>query len=153
MTAGSRVDEAGLRQLVPHQGAMCLLHSVESWSDTGLRATAISHRDAAHPLRSGNHLRWPAIIEYAAQAAAVHGGLRWAQSTGGHRPRPGFIASVRAVRATVEHLEALPSPLVLDVERQAGEGSTAGYAFTASAAGRAVATGRLTVVLDTPLQP
>ena len=61
--------------LIPHQGAMCLLEEVLSCDDDGIVCRAVSHRDAAHPLRDDGILPAVCGIEYAAQAMAVHGAL------------------------------------------------------------------------------
>jgi predicted hotdog family 3-hydroxylacyl-ACP dehydratase len=135
--------------LIPHAGSMCLLASVHSWDAERIRCTASSHTDAAHPLRSLSGLLAGAAIEYAAQAAAVHGALK-AQAAGG-RAAPGFLASARGVRLHRLRLDDLPGELAVAAEHLAGEGRQLLYAFSVTHRGEPVADGRLAVVLDTPL--
>ncbi len=152
MTATRAVvlDHAGIEALVPHRGAMCLLDRVTGWNETRIACVAVNHRDPAHPLRSRSGLLASAAIEYAAQAAAVHGGLiaraagAWAQ--------PGYLASARDVRLATWRLDDLPAAevdeLQVAAERQAGDATRLLYAFSVAHAGREIAAGRLAVILD-----
>ena len=91
-----------------------------------------------------------AAIEYAAQAAALHGGLL-ARAAGAAAP-PGYLASAREVRLGAWRLDDLPAAesdlLHVVAERQAGDADRLLYAFRVEHAGREVASGRLAVVLD-----
>jgi predicted hotdog family 3-hydroxylacyl-ACP dehydratase len=143
------VDRATLAGLIPHAGSMCLLERVEAWDERRIRCIAINQTDRDHPLRSASGLLASAAIEYAAQAAAVHGGLkaRAAASTAA----PGFLASARGVTLHRLRLDELAGELAIDVEHLAGDDRQLLYAFTVRHADETVADGRLAVVLDTPL--
>ena len=69
------LSKAALCRLIPHQGTMCLLDTVERWDDTSITCTTASHRDATNPLRRDNQLEAICGLEYAAQAMAVHVGI------------------------------------------------------------------------------
>ena len=92
----AQLDHAGIEALVPHRGAMCLLDRMVSWDESRIECLATGHRDPAHPLRSRSGLMAGTAIEYAAQAAALHGGLV-AQASGA-TASPGYLASAREVR-------------------------------------------------------
>jgi predicted hotdog family 3-hydroxylacyl-ACP dehydratase len=62
-----QIDQAGIRALIPHAGAMCLLDRVESWDATHIRCVTDSHHRADNPLRQSNGLRAICGVEYAAQ--------------------------------------------------------------------------------------
>ncbi len=147
------LDHAGIAALIPHRGPMCLLDRMRAWSETSIECVAIDHRDPKHPLRSRRGLLASAAIEYAAQATAVHGAL-CAKAAGGSAS-PGFLASARDVRLSCLRLDdlppAAPDELVVSAERQAADASRILYAFRVSHGGREIATGRVAVVLDTPL--
>lgn len=145
----SALDRVGIARLIPHAGRMCLLASVQSWDAQRIRCTATSHADADHPLRSASGLLASAGVEYAAQAAAVHGGLN-AQAAG-RRVAPGFLASARTVQLHRLRLDDLRGELLVDVEHLAGDDRQLLYAFSLLHDGQAVVDGRLAVVLDTPL--
>ena len=149
MNAPATLDHVGIAGLIPHAGTMCLLDRVEAWNAQRIRCIATNHRDPAHPLRSASGLLASAAIEYAAQAAAVHGGLH--ARAAGSTAAPGFLASARAVTLHRLRLDDLAGELAVETEHLAGDGRQLLYAFTLTHAGEAVADGRLAVVLDSPL--
>ena len=143
------LDHEGIAGLIPHAGRMCLLARVEAWDARRIRCGATSHTEADHPLRSASGLLASAAIEYAAQAAAVHGALT-ARAAGGVAA-PGFLASARGVRLHRLRLDDLAGELAIETEQLAGADRQLLYAFTVRHAGATVVDGRLAVVLDTPL--
>ncbi len=143
------LDHAGIALRIPHQGRMCLLDQLVSWSPERIHCAAVSHLEPDHPLRSASGLLSPCAIEYAAQAMALHGALLAPPGAG---PRPGYLASVRNVRLAVARLDGVAGPLQVRAERLAGEARQVMYRFELSDEhGRMLVDGRATVVLDTPL--
>jgi predicted hotdog family 3-hydroxylacyl-ACP dehydratase len=149
MSKPPALDHAGIAALIPHAGRMCLLDAVHSWDEGSIRCTARSHSDPGNPLRSGSGLLASTAIEYAAQAAAVHGALK--ARAAGHAAAPGFLASARGVQLHRLRLDDLAGELSIHAEQVAGEGRQLLYGFSVVHAGAPVADGRLAVVLDTPL--
>lgn len=150
-TPSGTLDHAGLEALIPHRGPMCLLDRMTGWDETGIDCVAVNHRDSSHPLRTRSGLLASAAIEYAAQAAALHGALI-AQATGG-KALPGYLASARDVRLSAWRLDDLPEAevdeLQVRAERQAGDATRLLYTFSMFHAGREIAAGRLAVILNT----
>ena len=136
--------EVPIAALIPHSGAMCLLDRVIDWTDTTARCTARSHRDALNPLRHAGRLPAATIIEYAAQAMAVHGGLVAA----GRSPRAGMLASARNVELGVDRLDELADDLLIEVRMLTQERNALLYVFEAHAGGQRIATGRIVVALQ-----
>jgi predicted hotdog family 3-hydroxylacyl-ACP dehydratase len=153
--SASTLDHAGIEALVPHRGAMCLLGRMLSCSEARIECVAINHRDARHPLRTPGGLWASAAIEYAAQAAALHGALL-AQRAGVDAVA-GYLASARDVRLAVLRLDDLPEAPAMQADelriaaiRQAGDAARLLYEFAVSHGGREIASGRLAVVLRIP---
>ncbi|WP_266157337.1 hypothetical protein [Dyella silvatica] len=67
-----RMDTKQLAAFIPHQGPMLLLDCVESWDDSKIVCSATSHLDANNPLKVNGRLSYIHVIEYGAQAAAIH---------------------------------------------------------------------------------
>lgn len=149
MSLPATLDAAGIAALIPHAGTMCLLARVEQWDGARIRCIATSHADRENPLRSASGLLASAAIEYAAQAAAVHGALT-ARAAGG-AAAPGYLASARAVQMHRLRLDDLAGELAIETEQVAAADRQLLYAFTVRHAGASVVEGRLAVVLDTPL--
>jgi predicted hotdog family 3-hydroxylacyl-ACP dehydratase len=68
-------DRRRIEELLPHGSGMVLLDRVLSRDGETILCAADSHRDPDNPLRRHGGLPAMAAIEYAAQAAAVHGAL------------------------------------------------------------------------------
>jgi predicted hotdog family 3-hydroxylacyl-ACP dehydratase len=143
------LDHAGIAARIPHAGRMCVLDRLLHWDAAGLVCSARSHRDPANPMRSAGGLRAPVLIEYAAQAMALHGGLL---APPGADATPGYLASVRGVRFTVLCIDDIEGELQVRVQRLAGDARQVSYAFEVhDAQARLLAEGRAAVVLNTPL--
>ncbi|WP_407935819.1 3-hydroxylacyl-ACP dehydratase [Cupriavidus necator] len=129
---------------------MCLLDGVLGWDESAIRCVSGTHARADNPLRAQGRLAALCGIEYAAQAMAVHGALL-AQGSQTQRPRSGYLASVRKLELQVARLDDIDAPLEIDAQRISGEGASVLYAFTISAAGRPLLSGRAAVILDAAL--
>ena len=129
--------------LIPHAGGMCLLERVESWSALGICCLSASHRRRDHPLRRDGVLASLHLLEYAAQATAVHGAL----VQGGGAPAPlKYLAGARDFSLQVASLDEVTAELRIDVQCLQSLGGSGLYAFNVSADGRLLADGRLSVV-------
>ena len=134
---------AALAALVPHAGAMCLLDRVLRWDAAGIQCEALSHLLADNPLRHGGRLHALCGIEYAMQAAALHGALL----DDGRRQPAGRIATMRGVVMHTDRLDQ-PGPLLITatlVHREAG-GLLYSFAVAASA-GPVLVEGRAAIAL------
>ena len=105
---------------------------------------ATSHLDPANPLRRGGVLPGVCGIEYALQAAAVHGALR-----GGERQPAGYVASLRMVRLSMARLdEPALGTLTAHARREHGDAAGLLYAIRLEAAdGRVLLDGRAAIIL------
>lgn len=140
---------------VPQRGDMCLLDEVLSWDSEQALCRSATHRLASHPLRAHQRLGSACAIEYAAQAASVHGALcsLAAASAGEARlaaASGGMLASVRTVELLVDRLDTLRGDLLLHVRCIQADAGSALYAFAvgeqrAAGASAALARGRLTI--------
>jgi predicted hotdog family 3-hydroxylacyl-ACP dehydratase len=146
MSIDTTIGREQLLAMIPHQGAMCLWDAVLSWDDQRIRLRSASHRDAAHPLRSGGTLRAVHLCEYGAQAMAVHGGLRGAAAGGA--PKVGFLVSLRDVRLHVANLDTLDDDLIGEAELLADSATTQQYAFRILHTDTLLAEGRAAVMLQ-----
>ena len=142
---GQVIDHAGIAARIPHHGSMCLLDTVQSWSEAAIECRAVSHTDPTNPLRSHDQLGAAHGIEYAAQAMAVHGALL--AGTEGP-PRQGYLTSVRGVTLHVDRLDDLPGALAVRAERVSGDANHVLYRFAVHHGDRCLLEGRAAVVLD-----
>ena len=138
------INKAEIRTLIPHSDLMCLLDEVEHWDDRSIACISNTHRDPENPLRREGHLSALHALEYGAQAAAIHGGLR-ARAAGNIAP-PGYLAALRNGRLHVTRLDYIQLPLRIWATRLYGEGANTVYEFSLSVATVVLAEGRVTIV-------
>ena len=131
--------------LIPHQGAMCLLDWVVSWTPEAIHARTGSHRRVDNPLRSDGVLRAVHLCEYGAQSMAVHGALSAREA--GSTATPGFLVSLRAVSLALARIDDLDGSLDVFGERLLGSEKSWQYAFRVEHAGIEIASGRAAVML------
>ncbi len=132
-------------QLIPHQGAMCLLDRVQSWDAERIHALSDSHRRADNPLRSDDRLRAVHLCEYGAQAMAVHGALL-AREKGG-AAQPGLLVALRDVNLHASRIDDLPGALDIVAEKLMHTPSSWQYRFRITHREILLAEGRATVML------
>lgn len=131
--------------LIPHAGAMCLLDRIECWSAGGIVCRTRSHLDPLNPLRRAGRLGALHGVEYAMQAAAVHGALLG----GGTRGRAGYLAVLRDMEVCAPWLDD-PAYGELAVEADLERREAAGmlYRFRVRAAeGSCLVSGRAAIAV------
>ena len=139
------IDKPEIRTLIPHAGTMCLLDNVTDWDDKSIVCTTSTHRDKTNPLRRGGRLSSLNALEYGAQAAAIHGGLR-ARAAGTIAPAC-YLAALRDAHLYVGRLDDLASPLEIRAQRLFGDAGNTIYKCAISAGGISVAEGRVTIMV------
>lgn len=146
MTPPQTLDRAGIARRIPHSGSMCLLDRLESWDADAIHCVTGSHARADNPLRTAGGLLAPNLIEYAAQAMALHGGLLAPPDA---EPSAGFLASARNVRSGVDRFDDIPGELQIHARRLSGDAQQILYEFVVKDAnGRLLSEGRAVVVLN-----
>lgn len=165
------IDDSRIRELIPHAGTMCLLDHVVRFDDTSICCETRSHLDPRNPLRYKGRLSSLCAIEYAAQAMALHGGLKsgalksGALETSAPRPgafeasdvrgqpspptqaRHGFLASIRDTRIRRPYMDDLNCPLTVNAVLEFDDVARVIYAFSVVAGNTPLIDGRAAVVL------
>lgn len=146
-----QLEKEELCSLIPHTGRMCLLEKVLDWSATGIVCSATSHTDPANPLRNGDRLACVHLLEYGAQAMAVHGGLlaRTSRTT----VPPGYLAALRNVALHRNYIQDAGSPLIIQARMIASLTASFMYHFTVTAVDVPLASARATVSVRKDVSP
>lgn len=139
------LDRAGIAALIPHAGTMSLWDELLDADAARVRLRTGSHRRADNPLRNRGQLSAVHLIEYGAQAMAVHGGWLARQAIGGSA-RPGVLAAVRDLKLRCETLDDLAAPLDGEAQRLVANAGGWMYAFVLRCAGVELASGRASVI-------
>ncbi|VAX15182.1 3-hydroxydecanoyl-[ACP] dehydratase [hydrothermal vent metagenome] len=143
-----RINKARLSELIPHAGNMVLIDSVETWDNNEIVCKASSHTDPENPLRDGNQLGSICIIEYAAQAMAVHGAL---VAGAQEKPEEGYLGGLKDITLFVGRLDNLESNLEIYANRKIAINDSFVYDFSVSYGEAPVAEGRLFVFTKPPV--
>lgn len=144
MVSEARIEKPEIRTLIPHSGSMCLLDCVIRWDNYSIVCTSNTHCDPDNPLRRHGRLSALHALEYGAQAAALHGGLR-ARALGATAPL-GYLAALRDARLHAERLDDISSPLQIFAKHLFGEGANTVYECRVSAGDALIAEGRVTIL-------
>lgn len=136
------LTRAQIQARIPHAGAMCLLDAVQRWDATMIVCCAPAPT-AAHPLARRQGVPAIAAVEYAAQAAAVHGSLLDSAA-----PRDGMLAKLADVELSAALFGEAGGPLTVRAELLSRVASGCMYKFEVSDLHACVARGRLLVAFQ-----
>lgn len=131
--------------LIPHTGNMCLINRAVNWNDTEIHCEADNHRDPAHPLRRTDGLSALHLIEYGAQATAIHAALLAPDAAQAHRT--GMLVAVRDCELSVDYLHNLPHVLKIHARQKAMSSDAMMYSFEVSHGSQPIGRGRVTIRL------
>lgn len=134
-------------ELIPHSGDMCLIDTVYGWDDDQIYCHTQTHLNETNPLRREGRLACVHGIEYAAQAAALHGALLARRS--GMKLPAGYLAAVHNISFEISSLDTLMTPLDIMAKRLVVLDNSFIYGFELCAGGRPVISGRLSVIIGT----
>jgi predicted hotdog family 3-hydroxylacyl-ACP dehydratase len=129
-----------IAKLLPHAGDSILIERVVSWDDEQVRVATTLHRSVDNPLRRHGRLAAVHLVEFAAQAMAVHGGLRAAT---GQAPRAALLVSVRDLVLHREFLEKLEGELEIVARALLLNPHSWQYGFSVLHEGHEIASGRI----------
>jgi predicted hotdog family 3-hydroxylacyl-ACP dehydratase len=139
------LDKTDWADLIPHQGAMCLLDAVVSWDAASIHAISAGHASVDHPLLGKHGLHAVHLVEYGAQAMAIHGALL-ARDAGALAPRQGRLVSVRDVTLSIEYVDGFDGHLDVYAECLYADDAGAQYQFRVEHQGRILVSGRAAVI-------
>jgi len=138
------LDHDAICRLIPHSGDMCLLDSVKAWNDKSITCLTYAHLKKDNPVRNDKGLPMSSLIEFGAQAMAVHGCLLLEKNGG--KMEEGYLAALRDVKFSDGYLSDISEELVIHAERLYADAGNMIYEMKVEANDRVLASGRATVV-------
>ncbi|MBB1073161.1 hydroxymyristoyl-ACP dehydratase [Rhodoferax sp. 4810] len=135
---------------LPHHGTMRLLEQVSAWDQAQIHCLTTSHHAPDNPLRGAAHLSAVQSVEYAAQAAALHGVLLG--QLAGDSPVL-FLGAVQNLVLHINWLDQVAAPLHVTAQRDAAVGVNVRYHFAVFTADQPVASGQLTLLRSALVRP
>ncbi|HEY6087935.1 MAG TPA: 3-hydroxylacyl-ACP dehydratase [Burkholderiaceae bacterium] len=135
------LKRAEIEARIPHAGSMCLLDRVSAWNATRIVCHAAAPT-ADHPFAKPQGVPAVAAIEYAAQAAALHGALLDDRQA----PRNGMLAKLAGVELVAGRLDEAAGELTVQADLVVQGASGCMYSFMVQHDRVCRARGRLLVV-------
>lgn len=133
-----------LCELIPHDGAMCLIQEVVEWDQERIICRSHSHIAEDNPLRSANQLNAVHAIEYGAQAIGLHG--RLAAGPGKSSSRSGLLVGLRQVKLHRARFDDTEEPLIITAQQLLADGQNLLYAFAVNLNETPLAEGRAAII-------
>ncbi len=125
------MDRAAIADLIPHGSAMCMLDGLISWDGELIQCCSDRHRAADNPLLESGVIPGACLVEFCAQAAALHGALLQHEMPG-QTPAPvlylGAVKQLQLHRQTIDR--SLPT---LQIFAQCAVASSSGSIYQISA--------------------
>ena len=128
--------------IIPHGESMCLLDQVVTVDDKKILCLSTHHLEDSNPLKGEKLGSWT-LIEYGAQAAAVHKGM--ADSDQGAPANTAYIAQVKNIHITEPWVNA--SELQIEAVCLISDLSAAAYQINISDSNKLLLSGRITLSL------
>ena len=101
------IKKIHFQDLIPHEGSMVLIDQVDDWDLNKISCSSRSHLLSNNPLIVNNSLSSIHLIEYGAQAMAIHRGLLTGESL------QGFLAAVRDAKFFIDNLDNVHGALYI----------------------------------------
>ena len=101
------IEKIHFQDLIPHEGSMVLIDQVNDWDLNKISCSTRSHLLSNNPLMLNNSLSSIHLIEYGAQAMAIHRGLLTGESL------QGFLAAVRDAKFFIDNLDDVHGALYI----------------------------------------
>ncbi len=126
--------------LLPHGAGMSMLDEVLSWDETSLHCRTESHLRTGNPMLADGATRSILLVEFAAQAAAVHAGLL--QSKLGEA-RPAYVGAMKNIEMPQHAVPHGGEPLDITIAAEFVSPDGAIYHFAIKCGVAPVISGRL----------
>jgi len=137
------LDRTVIEALIPHSGRMCLIDTVVQWGPNSIECQGVCDQ-ATHPLLREGRLPSTSAIEYAGQAAAVHGALL----DKAKEAKAGFLGKLTEISFSSNIIEKEEGPLNIVAHLVSRSEQGCIYKFEVTGAIHFVATGQFMIVFS-----
>lgn len=142
------LEKSQIEDLLPHRGSMFLLDRAVRFDEDEIECCASSHRSPNNPLRHHGRLPAHVAIEYAAQAAGLHGALLNRGLRLDSPPQVGYLAIVSNLLWSVDRLDDLTNDLQVYARRTVVGSSGCAYRVRVEHLAEPVMSGDLIIALE-----
>lgn len=140
------MNRQAIEKLIPHTGAMSLLDEVVQWDEEGITCKTRSHKRTDNPFISepDQPLDTTALLEYGAQAAAVHAALLQQGMAG---QGTAFIGAIKQLKFIQRAVDPVIDELIIKAHCQLNTRDGAIYQLDCGSEQQALLSARVILVL------
>ena len=150
------MDRAAIARLIPHGDRMCMLDELLSWDRDQISCISRSHRRRNNPLLEGGRLHCACLLEFCAQAAALHGALlqngeqngelKNEAQQGDGTARLAYVGAVKNLELPCDYVDMAAASLVIEARCVVNNDSGSIYLIEARAQQQLLLRGRVVLV-------
>ncbi len=142
------MNRAAIAQLIPHGDSMCMLDQLDSWDRDRVSCTSRSHRRSDNPLVEDGRLHCACLVEFCAQAAALHGALSTPGEPqhGESSARLAYVGAVKNLELLCDYVDLSAPTLTIEARCVVSNSSGSIYLIGASMQQQVLLRGRLVLV-------
>jgi len=137
------LSQQEIAELIPHGNGMSLLDQVTSWDDNAINCRSAAHLRSNNPLLKNGKLSTVLLVEYGAQAAAIHASLL---KSGMGEKRAAYLGSVKKMALSKQWLEVEDTELFITANCEMNSPGGAIYQFTAHSNEQLIAKAKLILI-------
>jgi len=137
------IQREKIAELIPHGESMSLLDQVTDWDEHHINATTASHHRQDNPMIENGRMDTVVLVEYGAQAAAIHAAL---QQSGLGEARPAYLGAIKKLSLFTEIVDAGAADLQIQAQCIFSDKSGAIYDISAKTHNSNLMAGRIVLV-------
>jgi predicted hotdog family 3-hydroxylacyl-ACP dehydratase len=137
------IDKSALEQLIPHGQQMCLLDKVLNWDGQHIVCETKSHLSPDNPMLEEGRMEAVALVEYGAQAAAVHAAL---VQNGVGEHKLAYLGAIKQLELRVNCLDKLVGPLFVEANCELNNENGAIYSIAVKSLDQLLIEGRIILI-------
>jgi len=139
------IDRPRLEGLIPHGRKMCQLDQVLAWDREKIICKTTAHRRQDNPLKEAGRLGLVTLVEFGAQAAAVHIAL---SQQGSKNQRVVYLGAIKDLTLSGDYIEEVDGFLTVEVNCILNTENGAIYSMQVHTADQELISGRLSLLQE-----
>ncbi len=141
------MDRRAIADLIPHGPGMCMLDELLSWDSDSIECVSRPYQRNDNPLLHSGRLHCACLVEYCAQAAALHGAL---SQQGEGRASLAYLGAVKNLELCADYVDAATQSLTIAARCVVNNSGGSIYLIEASAPQQLLLNGRIVLVMAGP---
>lgn len=138
------MDRRAIADLIPHGPGMCMLDELVSWDRDSIECASRPYARNDNPLLYKGRLHCACLVEYCAQAAALHGALL---QQGAGRASLAYLGAVKNLEMSADTVDAGAQSLAISARCVVNNSGGSIYLIEASTPQQLLLSGRIVLVL------